>query len=126
MANEQRVNRLGLWLIVTGPSVWALHFAACYGAAAIFCEKAGGDGATGLRVLIGVLTLGALAVLAGILIRTLRQWGFLHDFVHQHDEDSSTARHRFIGHAAFLLSALSAIGVVYTALPAIFVPGVCQ
>jgi hypothetical protein len=42
-----------------------------------------------------------------------------------HDDDSPEDRHRFLGFSTFLLSALSAVAVVYSALAAVFIE-TCQ
>ena len=38
-------------------------------------------------------------------------------------EDKPEDRHRFLGHAAFLLSIISFIGVVFVSLPLLFIGG---
>jgi hypothetical protein len=38
-----------------------------------------------------------------------------------HDGDSAEDRQRFVGFATLLLSGLSALGIVYSALPALFI-----
>jgi hypothetical protein len=79
--------------LIAAPAVWALHFLACYAAAAIACEKAG-QPARGALVAATVLALAALAVLGR---RGYRR------------------RADFLGRASLWLSALTAVAVVYEA-----------
>lgn len=111
-----------LWTLFTGPVVWALHFLACYILTAIFCEKPhlfGGDFDT-LRMLVAILTALALAMIALSAVLAWRQWGFgIGD--PPHDEPTRDDRLRFQGYATFLLSALSFVAVIFTALPVVFI-----
>jgi hypothetical protein len=112
-----------LWQVIAAPVVWAVHFLASYVWAAIRCEKAGRDAALG-SAQTGVLLLTAVA-LALIGLNTLHLWR-VHarsrsegdfDFDHNTPEE----RHRFLVHTALMLSVLSAIAVVFVALPAVVV-----
>ncbi len=111
-----------LWTLFTAPAVWALHFLACYIAAAVFCEKPellGGDFGR-LRFAIGAATALSLALIVVAAALAWRQWGFgMGDPPH----DAATRRDRllFQGYAALLLSGLSFVAVIFTALPALFV-----
>ena len=115
-----------LWTLFSGPLVWALHFLACYILAAIYCEKPeifGGDFDT-LRTLIVIFTAFALAMIVLSAILAWRQCGFgLGD--PPHDEPTRGDRLRFQGYATFLLSGLSFLAVIFTALPLVFIAG-CQ
>lgn len=105
-----------LFRIALAPTVWAFHFVFCYAGAAVWCAKVGtADGVTFLRLSILGLTLLALAVVAWQGWQSYRQWG-----PHDHD-DHVEGPHRFLGHAALLLSIISFVGVVYVALPAFFI-----
>ncbi|MGZ3215274.1 hypothetical protein [Paracoccus sp. T5] len=105
-----------LFRIALAPTVWAFHFVFCYAGAAVWCAKVGTeDGVTFLRLSILGLTLLALAVIAWQGWQSYRQWG-----PHDHD-DHVEGPHRFLGHAALLLSIISFVGVVYVALPAFFI-----
>lgn len=115
-----------LWAVVASPATWAVHFLLSYGTAAVYCAKLAGPGGalSSARTAIFVYTIVALAVVIAIGVR-----GYQH---HRyggaqapHDDDSPEDRHRFLGFATLLLSGLSAIGVVYAALPAIFI-GSCR
>jgi hypothetical protein len=107
-------------LIAVSPTIWAAHFLASYLTAAIWCAKAGtGAELAGVRVAVAAITVAALA---GIL---LTWWHGLRRHRHgmgavPHDLDTAEDRHRFLGFATVLLSGLSAVGVLYVALPALF------
>ncbi|MEI4473972.1 hypothetical protein [Frigidibacter sp. MR17.24] len=105
-----------LWRITAAPVIWAGHFLLCYGGAAIWCAKLGG-GIGGLRLSILGLTLAALAAIAWNGWRGLRA----SEGVAPPELSRPEHRHRFLGRAAFLLSVISAVGVAYVALPALFI-----
>lgn len=110
-----------LWTLFTAPVVWAGHFLACYVAAAIFCEKPHlfGDDFNVLRTVIAGLTaLSLTAILLSVLL-AWRQWGFGSDEP-PHDEPTRRDRLLFQGYATLLLSGLSIVAVIFTALPALF------
>ncbi len=113
-----------LWTLFTGPVVWALHFLACYVGAAIFCEKSYLFGADfeNLRVAIAGATILALAIIVLVAILAWRQWGFGSGDP-PHDDPTPRDRRLFQGYATLLLSGLSFVAVVFTALPALFIDG---
>lgn len=113
-----------LWTLFTGPVVWAVHFLVCYVGAAIFCAKqpdiAAGFGM--VRMGIAFATVLALAMIALSTWLAWRQWGFgMHD--PPHDDPTGHDRKLFQGFATLLLSGLSFVGVIYVALPALFIAG---
>lgn len=110
-----------LWTLFTAPVVWALHFLLCYAGAAIFCEKPEllGNSFGNLRVAISVLTLMALATIALCALLAWRQWGFGKGDP-PHDDPTHRDRLLFQGYATLLLSGLSFVAVIFTALPALF------
>lgn len=113
-----------LWTLFTGPVVWALHFLGCYVTAAVFCEKPGllgGDFDT-LRLAIAALTALSLAMIMLSSILAWRQWGFGAGDP-PHDEPTRQDRLLFQGYATLLLSGLSFLAVIFTALPALFITG---
>ena len=114
-----------LWLIALGPTFWALHFIVCYAATAVVCAKLQdtAEETRLLQILIGGATLVAWAGIAWIGWRSWRQWDFLEDGDHVHHRPVTEHRHEFLGHASFLLACLSFVGVLYVALPAVFVTG---
>ena len=111
-----------LWFLVGSPTVWALHFLACYVLAAIHCEKAGGAFANlaPIRIWIVGLTIVALIFVFIAGLQAWRHWGFGANQP-PHDADSPEDRRRFIGYAALLISALSFVAIVFTALPVFFI-----
>jgi len=110
-----------LWTLFTAPVVWALHFLACYVGAAIFCEKPDifGRDFDVLRLAIALLTVLSLAMIMLSVVLAWRQWGF-GGGEPPHDEPTRRDRLLFQGYATLLLSGLSFVAVVFTALPALF------
>lgn len=111
-----------LWTLFTAPVIWAVHFLTCYVGTAIFCEKPGFLGADfdTLRVAIGMLTLLSLAMIALAAILAWRQWGFGTGDP-PHDDPTRRDRLLFQGYATLLLSGLSFVAVIFTALPVHFI-----
>lgn len=111
-----------LWTLFTAPVVWAVHFFVCYVGAAIFCAKR--DWWTfdfgWVRAGIGIATVLALAMIVMSAWLAWRQWGFgTHD--PPHNRPTAHDRRTFQGFATLLLSGLSFVAVVYTALPALVI-----
>ena len=115
-----------LWTLFTAPTIWALHFLACYVTAAVFCAKA--DAAPfsfeAMRLALGVVTLVALSGIVLSAYLAWRQWGFGSGDP-PHDEPTRKDRLLFQGFATLLLSGLSFIAVVFGAVPLLFL-GACQ
>jgi len=111
-----------LWTLFTAPVVWALHFLACYVGAAIFCEKPYllGNDFENLRIGIAVATALSLGLIVLSAVLAWRQWGFGTGDP-PHDDPTRRDRLLFQGYATLLLSGLSFIAVVFTALPTIFI-----
>lgn len=110
-----------LWLLVTPPSLWGVHFLLSYVTAAVWCAKATGPGAPldPVRSAIAVYTALALAAIALFAWKGWRRHA-LGGADAPHDDDTPLDRHRFLGYATFLLSLLSAVAVVYAAVAASF------
>jgi hypothetical protein len=111
-----------LWLLTLSPVIWAGHFLLCYLTAAIWCAKlAGADGALGnVEMAIAVYTLLALLGIGITGWFAFRRHNFGSANT-PHAFDTPADRHRFLGFAALLLSALSAVATIYVALVAIFI-----
>lgn len=126
MAEKLQEGHESLWRLAASPLVWAAHLMASYCTAAIFCEKYSGadDSLAAVRVAIAVFTALALAAIAAFGLRGYQRHRF-GDANTPHDFDSPEDRHRFLGFATLLLSGLSAVAVVYQALPAVFI-GSCR
>ena len=123
MTEKLHEEQESLWRLAASPLVWAAHLMASYCTAAVFCEKYAGSLAT-VRVAIAVFTLLALAAIGVVGLRGYRRHRY-GDVNTPHDFDSPEDRHRFLGFATLLLSGLSAVAVVYQALPAVFI-GSCR
>jgi hypothetical protein len=119
-------DRQSLWLVTFSPVIWASHFLLCYATAAIWCAKTGAPGASLAPVRVAIAAYTAFA-LGGIFI--VGRIGYRRRHYEQgeppHNADTPEDRHRFLGHATLLLSVLSAVGVLYAALVAVFF-GTCN
>jgi hypothetical protein len=125
--NQQLEERSeSLWQLAAPPLIWAAHLLLSYCTAAIFCEKyALRDDSLGLvRVAIAGYTLLALVAIGYAGARAYRRHRY-GDSTTPHDFDTPEDRHRFLGFATFLLAGLSAVAVVFQALPAAFI-GSCR
>ncbi|TIP25542.1 MAG: hypothetical protein E5X67_24260 [Mesorhizobium sp.] len=111
-----------LWTLFTAPVVWAAHFLVCYIGAAIYCAKPElvGLGFSAVRAGIAAATVIALSLIALSAWLAWRQWGFGTDDP-PHDDPTRRDRTLFQGFATLLLSGLSFIAVIFTAMPALFV-----
>jgi len=120
--NETAEKNQSLLLLTASPVIWAAHFLLCYGTAAVWCAKMVGLGGSldSARIAIGVYTAVALAAIGVIGWIGYQRHSFGQANV-PHDDDTPEDRHRFLGFATLLLSALSATAVVYAALVVVFV-----
>ena len=111
-----------LWWLTISPGIWALHFLASYLTAAIWCAKlAGREGSLGgARIAIAAYTVVALAAVATMGLRSHRRHATGTATV-PHDFDTPEDRTRFLGFASLLLSLLSAVAIVFAALPLLFI-----
>lgn len=108
-----------LWHMILSPTIWAIHFVAVYGSTAVLCAK--WNAADTARLAIFALTAVALALIVFVGWRAWRQWDYLDDWDDIHDGPTTEDRREFLGHVGFLLSLVSGVGVIYVALPALFV-----
>jgi Kef-type K+ transport system membrane component KefB len=110
-----------LWTLFTAPVVWAAHFLFCYISAAVYCAKQPAwldFGAVRIGIVLATLISLALIVFAALL--AWRQWGFGTDDP-PHDDATRSDRLLFQGYATLLLSGLSFVAVVFTAMPALLI-----
>ncbi len=111
-----------LWRVIAPPTIWALHFVVTYVWVAVQCEKAGDASYGQSRWVIGGLT--ALA-LAAILAITRHLWAVrarsLTDNDFEFEHNTAEERHRFLSHVSLMLCALSAVAILFVALPMILV-----
>ena len=127
MAEERTLPDAGvpgesLWAMIIAPTIWAVHFLACYILAAIFCAKAAAPSAdlAPVRWWIAGLTVVALAAIAACAIQAFRRGHFMESKATPHDADTIHDRRRFLAYATLLLSGLSFVATVFVALPAVF------
>ncbi|MEW9616206.1 hypothetical protein AB3G45_20535 [Shinella sp. S4-D37] len=115
-----------LWTLFTAPTIWALHFLACYVTVAVTCARA--DAAPfsfeAMRLALGLVTAAALAGIVLSAFLAWRQWGFGSGDP-PHDEPTRRDRLLFQGFATLLLSGLSFVAVLFVAVPLVFI-GTCQ
>ena len=118
---EFREEQASLVRITLGPLTWAVHFVVSYAATAVFCAKleAPQEAIAWLRWGVLAATALALGLIAWLGWRAWRQWREGNEDIWEDPAGSNEDRHQFLGHAALLLAAISFIGVVYTALPAL-------
>jgi hypothetical protein len=127
-------TRANLITLITAPTVWALHFLVCYVAAAVHCAKAMENARiftgpawpdiTLARVIIAGATVAALAAIALSSRQAWNHWGD-GDADPPYDDATFDDRQQFLGFATILLCGLSAVGVIFVALPAVFI-GDCR
>jgi hypothetical protein len=121
MSEAIRGLNAGVWGLTFGPAIWAFHFLVCYVGAAIFCAKWAEPQSAWRLLQIGIAaaTAAALAGIAFVGWRAYHRWGFGEGAQPPHDADSAEDRGRFLGLATLLLSGLSFVATVYTALAAV-------
>jgi hypothetical protein len=126
-ATADRTPTGGLWAIIAGPTVWAVHFMLCYAVAAVYCAKADSIEASLLpvRLWIAGATVAALAVISGVGRHGYRHSGAGRRATAPHDADTVADRRRFIGWATLLLAGLSFVATVFVALGALVI-GTCR
>ena len=127
-------TRANLVTLITAPTVWALHFLVCYVAASVHCAKALTDAriftgaswpdVTLARVIIAAATVVALGLIAWSSRQAWRHWAD-GDAEPPYDDATFDDRQQFLGFATVLLCGLSVIGVIFVALPAVFI-GDCR
>ena len=120
--SEMAEDRQSLWLLTVAPGIWGIHFLLSYMVAAVWCGKIVDRGGDFSPVRFGIIALAALA-LAAIAVTGRIAWR-KHSHGNEdppHDRDTPEDRHRFLGLATLLLSGLSAIATIYTALAALFI-----
>jgi hypothetical protein len=115
-----------LFSLAASPLIWALHLLLSYVTAAIWCAKAASpdESLAVVQLAIFAYTLASLLTVSVIGLRGFRRHRYGASSL-PHDADSRADRHRFLGFAAFLLSGLSAIAIVFQALTPIFI-GSCR
>ena len=120
MNHKRLIDEGSVWILVAPLSLWAAHFLLCYWVAAIWCAKMAIDGPAALwavRLVIGTLTMAALAVF--VLLALIARRRYRGDMVVDEEitGDTETARRHFLGHVALLLCALGAMATLFSAIP---------
>ncbi|WAC27180.1 hypothetical protein [Ancylobacter sp. SL191] len=113
-------DKANLWTLILPPTVWAVHFTFSYVAAAVACARDPQTDLNGVQIAVGLATLVALAAILLSGWQAVRHWGFGSDLP-PHDQATDEDRQRFLGLSTLLVSALSAIAVVFAAFPVIFI-----
>lgn len=118
------IDRDSLIGMVASPLVWAGHFLVCYTLVALACAFGFGIGTGGewgtVRIILLIVSAGAVLVIAGLTFLAYRRWR--QSGGSEPAQDHRQERHRFMSVAALLLSVLSGVGVVYTAIPLFALP----
>ncbi|MCC2977264.1 hypothetical protein LK533_11340 [Sphingomonas sp. PL-96] len=117
LADRVRALRVTLWTLIVPPALWAAHFLFSYIWAAVTCAKTGSFAK--YPVLFIVCTAIALALIAAAGIVAHIQSATPGD-PPPHEGGTDSDRIRFLAKATLLLSGLSFAGVVFTAVPVIF------
>jgi hypothetical protein len=109
--------------VIAAPVVWALHFLFCYVYVAIFCEKVGRTASLDdARMVVVVATVVAIALIAWSTISLWRVRGrSLTDDDFEFEHNTPEERHRFLSHVALMLCVLSAVAVLYVAIPVLYI-----
>ena len=111
-----------LLLLTASPVLWAAHFLLSYATASIWCAKVIGFGGSLTTPRMAIVVYTALALVGigiiGLIGYRKHSFGFAGL---PHDDDSPEDRDRFLGFATLLLSALSAVAVIYAAAVAAFI-----
>lgn len=109
--------------VVLAPTIWAAHFLVVYVGGAVWCAKAGREaGLDPVRWLTLAATLVALVAIAAVFrslwrVRTPEDFEGNPNFSGNEPED----RHRFLSHVGITLCALSAVAILFVALPTVMV-----
>jgi hypothetical protein len=125
MSEDLREGHTSLWWVAAAPAIWAVHFLASYGTAAVWCAKRGSESPLSLaRTAILLYTVAAFAALAVVALRGLGRYRAATS-QHPGDADTREARSQFLGFTLLSLSGLSALAVIYEALAAVII-GSCR
>jgi hypothetical protein len=115
-------RRESLWMLTVSPGIWAAHFLASYVTAAIWCAKAvdRSQPLGAARTAVLAYTLLAVAGIGAMGWLGFRRVSFDPDQM-PHDDATPLDRHRFLGFATLLLSALSVVATLFVAAVFLFV-----
>lgn len=118
---EKPEHEESLWVLIIAPTIWAIHLMASYLTAAIWCAKFADSGQDFgfVRTAIGIYTLLALLGIGVTGWYAYRRHSYRGSRT-PHDADTSRDRHRFLGFAGLLLSALSGVATAFAGLVAFY------
>lgn len=106
-------DKTPLWKLAISPLVWSLHTLACYITAAVWCAKLGRSAdLTEVRYAFFIFTAIALVPIGWQMVQGYRKHSAGAAQL-PHDDDTPEDRERFMGFANFLISALSALAIVF-------------
>ena len=114
--------RVTLWTLIVPPSVWAVHFLFSYLWAAVSCAKIGHWARFPTVFAIGTIVALVVILLAGLIAW---QQSRTPGDPPPHSEGTDIDRLRFLAFSTLLLSALSFVAVLFTALPVLML-GDCR
>ena len=113
-----------LWILAASPALWSVHFLACYFFAAMWCGRLGDGSIQTVRMFVAAATV--LAVTGILAVGVVGyQWHRAASGPPPHDADTPEDRRGFMGMATLLLAGLSGVGVIYSAMAAVFI-GTCE
>lgn len=107
-----------LWTLIVPPATWAAHFLFSYLWAAVLCAKQG-DFTTNPAVFWVGTALALIVIVGSGVIASVQARGPGTAPPHEHGTDND--RLRFMAYSTYLLAGLSFVGVVFSALPVIFI-----
>lgn len=106
-------SRRAMVLMLAPPTLWALHFLACYAIVSLACAH--GAGQDTVRTGIALASVAGLAPIGLIAWRSLRQWQAVRN---QHEQDAAP----FFAVVTLMLCAMSAVALAWVALPGFLLP----
>jgi hypothetical protein len=109
--------KVTLWTLIVPPTLWAAHFLFSYLWAAISCAKVGEFATFPTLFVAGTMIALLLIALAGWIAWRQEQ---IPGGTVPHQDSTDIDRLRFIAKSTLLLAGLSFVGVIFTALPVIF------
>lgn len=99
--------------LFAAPLIWTGHFVLCYGLVSLACSY----GFAGARTGVGLLTAIALALLGAVAWFNLSKWRAV-----RHSKAPEAGMQAFFALNSLMLCGLSAVALVWVALPAALLP----
>lgn len=109
--------KVTLWTLIVPPATWAGHFLFSYIWAAISCAKVGTFATFPTLFVVGTIVALALILLSGWI--AWQQAGIPGQSA-PHEDGTEVDRLRFLAKSTLLLAGLSFVGVLFTAMPVVF------